>query len=395
MNIVLKNLKNPKHIGGLTVLSLFVTGLFLMKGSEAQFAGQAPQAIPVTVKTLKENKVKVWSEFSARLRAVDMAEIRPEVAGKITEIKFEDGQQVNKGDVLFVIDPRTYQANVSKAEAALATARYNSLLASKEKFRADDLIRSDAISKSQHDERVNAARAAAAAAKVAEAEQSQAKLMLEYANVRAPISGRAGRAEITVGNLVAPASGQILTTIVSSNGIYADFEVDEQTYLSTIRKYAVTKDQETKIPVALFPGQDKSVTILGNIHSFDNSINSTNGTIRARAKFDNNNGLLVPGMFATVRLAGANETTELLLPEKAIGFDQNKKFVFVVGAENKVQYREVELGKKVEGGRVVLSGLKAEEKVITEGLQHVRPDAVVTPTEEGSTPPEAPKEEKK
>lgn len=345
-------------------------------------AAAAPAAVPVLVKTLAEQKIRAWSEFSGRLHAVDSAEIRPEVSGRITAVKFEDGQNVKAGDVLFVIDPRPYEAAVAKADANLASAKTNANFAKLELDRAVGLRESQAIAQRIYDERANASRVTNAEVQGAEAALKQASLDLEHAYVRAPIAGRASRAEITLGNLVQAGPGApLLTTVVANQNIYADFDVDEQTYMQSVRDYASGRDQERRIPVQLSVQGDKEHLYKGTIDSFDNRLDATSGTIRARAKFDNADGALVPGMFVSVKLANGGESQELLIPARALGFDQSKKFVYVVGDGNKVTYREVELGKQIASQRVALKGVQAGDRIIVDGVQHVRPDAIVDPKE--------------
>lgn len=341
-------------------------------------AAAAPPPMSVTVQTLTPRKIRVWSEFSGRLHAVDSAEIRPEVGGRITAVQFEDGATVKAGDVLFVIDPRPYEAAVARARANLASAQTNAAFAKIELERAASMVRTQAVAQRTFDERQNASRIANATVDADMAELKQAELDLEHAYVRAPISGRASRAEITVGNLVQPGPGApLLTTIVASRSLYADFEVDEQTYVESVRLYANGRDGERRIPVRLVvPGDAKSVHE-GTIYTFDNRIDVASGTIRARAKFDNSDGTLVPGMFVSVKLAEGAEREALLVPERAVGFDQSKKFVYVVDQANKVAYREVALGKRVQAQRIVLDGVKPGDRVIVDGVQHVRPSATV------------------
>jgi multidrug efflux system membrane fusion protein len=349
--------------------------------SEA-LAAPAPQAVPVAVRTLAAQKVRIWSEFSGRLQAVDAAEIRPEVSGRITEVLFEDGQAVKAGDVLFVIDPRPYEAAVARAEGNLAQAKTNAGFAKLDRDRAAALIGSPALLQRTLDERANNQRVAEANVKMAEADLARAQLDLEHAHVVAPISGRASRAEITLGNLVQSGPGApLLTRIVSNDTVYADFEVDEQTYVESVRDDATRRDQERKIPVQLSLPGDKSHVYQGTIYTFDNRLDTASGTIRARAKFDNADHALLPGMFVSVRLAEATERDELLIPDRALGFDQSKKFVYVVGPDNKAAYREVELGKPVQSQRVVTKGVQAGERIIVDGVQHVRPNALVAATE--------------
>jgi len=326
--------------------------------------------------------VRLWSQFSGRMHAVDYAEIRPEVSGRITEVRFQDGQQVKAGQVLFVIDPRPYAAAVERDQASLVSAQSKVVLAKLDQDRAKSLIDTHAIAQSDLDLRDNAARVAEADVDNADAQLKQAQVDLEHAYVTAPIGGRVSRAEITLGNVVqAGINAPLLTSIVSQDGIYADFEVDEQTYLDTIRGGAVGNAQEQKIPVQLVTEDDTNHVYNGFIQSFDNRIDPASGTIRARAKFANTDGTLVPGMFVSVRLAAGQDSRVLLVPDRAVGFDQSKKFVYVVDADNKVSYRSVELGQSVDKTRVVVSGLSAGDRVIVDGIQQVHPNDIVAAKE--------------
>ena len=344
----------------------------------ASAAAPAKPPTPVSVTTLNEQNVRLWSEFSGRMQAVDYAEIRPEVSGRITEVRFQDGQQVNAGDVLFVIDPRPYAAAVEHDQAALESAKSQLVRANQDEDRGKALIASHAIAQSDLDTWNNNTRTAQANVDAADAQLKQAQVDLEHAYVTAPISGRVSRAEITLGNVVQSGlNAPLLTSIVSQDGIYADFEVDEQTYMDTIRSGAIGNAQEQRIPVQLTVGSDTGHVYNGFIQSFDNRIDPASGTIRARAKFANGDGSLVPGMFVSVRVAASQDRRVLLVPDRAVGFDQSKKFVYVVDADNKVTYRPVELGKTVGDQRVVESGLSAGDRVIVDGVQFVRPNDVV------------------
>jgi len=310
---------------------------------------------------------------------VDFAEIRPEVSGRITAVRITDGQTVKAGDVLFVIDPAPYEAAAARAEANLASARTNATFAQTELERAANLVKNQAIAQRLYDERVNADKVAAASILVAEAELKQAKINLDHAYVKAPISGRISRAEITLGNLVQAGNGApLLTSIVSDNGIYADFEVDEQTYMKSIRVKAASRDEERHIPVQVSVQGDEAHPYSGTIESFDNRIDTASGTIRARARFDNKDGALMPGMFVSVKVASGTAVSALLVQDRAIGNDQSKRFVYVVGDDGKVAYREVALGAQVDDQRIVLNGLNAGDRVIVDGLQHLRPNVTVS-----------------
>ena len=375
----LKLLKRRLFFGAAALLIAGKLGLTAYH-AVADVASPPPAApVPVTVASVLPRHMRLWSEFSGRLVAVDSAEIRPQVNGRITEIRFKDGQQVHAGDILFVIDPRLYEAAVAKAEADLATSRTNANLARVELDRAKRLIDQQAIAHDYYDQKNNASGVAQAAIQSASAALTQAKLDVDHAYVKAPISGRVSRAEITVGNLVQTTPAPLLTTIVSDKGIYADFDVDEQTYLQSVRAHATTADQENKIPVELSVQGDNGHVYKGTIESFDNKIATGTGTIRARARFANEDGALVPGMFASVKLASAANSTVMLVPDDAIGSDQSKRFVFVVGQDRKAVFREVTLGQEVNGERVVLSGLLPREKIIVDGVQRVQPGAVVAP----------------
>lgn len=342
-------------------------------------AASAPE---VFVKTLAPENVRVWANFSGRLNAVDEALVRPEVGGKIVEVRVRDGQTVKAGDVMFVIDPRPYEAAVARARAELASTRARAEFAAAERERAKGLIDAEAIPLSLHDQRTNEDRMAKAAVLAAEAALRQAEINLDYAYVKAPIAGRISRAEVTLGNLVQPgANAPVLTRIVSNDGIYADFDVDEQAYVQSIRRHAETQNKEQHIPVEMRVQGDTERIYQGVIYTFDNKIDTRSGTIRARAKFENRDRALVPGMFVSIGLAGSGDTSALVVPDVAVGSDQSKKFVYVVGQDNKVAYREVALGAGLDGRHVVASGLKPGERVIARGLQFAKPDATVTPKE--------------
>jgi len=361
--------------------------------AESQPAAPAP--VEVVVKTLAVEKIRPWTEYSGRLHAVDSAEIRPEVSGRITEVRFEDGQRVKAGDVLFIIDPRPFEAAVARAEAELASAKAKDELAKLEKGRADRLIQSNAISRQEMDQASNTSRLTESAIASAEAALQQARIDLDHAYIKAPIDGRVSRVEITKGNLVQAGLGApLLTTIVSDNGIYADFEVDEQTYVENIRGSASGNEQERQIPVQLRLSGGSARVYEGRIHNFDNRLDTASGTIRARAKFENADGSLIPGMFVSVRLSGSSERGALIIPERAVSFDQSKKFVYVVDASNNVSYREVVLGQNRPNGRVVERGLEAGDRVVVDGVQHVRPNVPVTVTELAPAAPVAVESEK-
>ncbi len=383
MNTILKHMKAHKGLTLFSILLAIVLGgavLHYMSGAYASKTapGSAKPPIPeVEVETLQAEDLRVWNTFSGRLRAVDYVEVRPRVGGTITQVLFKEGVIVKKGEPLFIIDPRPFEAEFASAQAALETAQSQTRLAQLELKRAKGLVKKNAISQSRYDAARNDYRVAVASINSAKARLKQASLDLEYAHIRAPVSGRISRAEITVGNVIqAGPNAPVLTTIVSNDQLYAEFDVDEQTYIKTRRQ----ADKGT-MPVELTLTNEPSVVYHGAIHSFDNQLNTTSGTIRARAIFPNKDGALVPGMFATVHLGSPGMQATLLISELAIRTDQDKKYVYVVTPEKKVSYREVRLGDSLKGRRVVLSGLSIGEQVLINSLQRVQPDMEVQPIE--------------
>lgn len=377
------------HQKGKTTLALFVGILALGLGglallyitraydSTGALPPQAESVPSVEVMTLHPQSVRIWSKFSGRLRAVDFVQVRPRVGGTITQMLFEEGAIVEKGDPLFVIDPRPFEAEFSSARAALETAQSQTTLAKSELRRAKGLVQKNVISQSRFDAAKNEYQVAMASINAAKARMKQASLDLEYAHIKAPVSGRISRAEITVGNVIESGlTAPVLTTIVSIDQLYAEFDVDEQTYIKTRRQAA-----GGIMPVELSLTSDPSAVYRGVIHSFDNQLNTASGTIRARAIFDNKDGALVPGMFVTVRLGSPSEQSILLVSDRAVRTDQEKKYVYIVTPERKVAYREVKLGRVLEAQRVVLSGLKSGDQVLVNSLQRVRPDMEVQPVE--------------
>lgn len=342
----------------------------------AQGAGAEAPAMPVPVLDIAEKPVQLWKEFSGRLVAVDYVEIRPQVSGIIEKVNFEDGQIVTAGDVLFNIDPRPYEAAVSSARAELAAAQQDEQYAQKELKRAEELLKTGAISQAGYDQRINTQKTNKSAINAANARLKAALVDLDHAAIKAPISGRISRPEITAGNLVAAASAPLLTTIVSDKDIYGDFEVDEKTYLTFVRaKAGQDVAAEQTVPVKLSLQGDKK-EYPGVIKSFDNKINPSTGTIRARAIFGNADNALLPGMFAAVRIGSPSEESLITVPEKAVLTDQSRKFVYVV-TDGAATYREVKLGDSVSGQRIVLSGLEPGDKVIIDNLMKIRPGAKV------------------
>ena len=368
----------------LTAVAAVATAAFSLRTSsaEASPAAAAP-ATPVSVATVVKNDVSTWDEFSGRLEAVERVDIRSRVAGTIQEVHFKEGALVKKGDLLITIDPAPYAADVERAAAQVAAAQARLTYSKSEYDRAQRLLDERAIAQREADERINAQREADANLRAAQAALQTARLSLGYTQVRAPVAGRVGRLEITVGNLVAAGPGApVLTTLVSVSPIYASFDADEQVVTRALRELpsgASARAQLEKIPVEMGTAGTTDTPYVGKLQLVDNQVDAKSGTVRVRAVFDNADGSLIPGQFARLRMGQIKSTAALLVSERAVGTDQSKKYVMVVGNDNKAAYREVTLGANVDGLRIVTSGLQPEERVIVNGLQRVRPGSLVAP----------------
>jgi len=341
-----------------------------------------PPAMPVSVATVIERKVTEYDEFSGRLEAIERVDVRSRVAGYIEQVQFTPGAMVAKGATLFTLDAKPFAAEVARAEAQLAAAKARLALATSELRRAQILLDDHAIAEREFEERRNAERDAQASIQAAQASLDVARLNLGYTRITAPIAGRVSRAEVTAGNLVAAgADGPALTSIVSTAPIYASFEADERTFLEYAALARENKPGAGRIPVRLGLANETGYSREGHIEFIDNRLDPRSGTIRVRAVFDNRDGALTPGLYARLRLAGGGERPAILIDDRAVGTDQSKKFVFVVGADKKVAYREVHLGPVVDGLRVVRDGLRAGESIVVNGTQRVRPGMPVLPSE--------------
>ena len=350
----------------------------LPKGGAGAPGGPAGGGMPVSVATVVSKQVNTWSDFSGKIEAVHAVDIRPRVGGHVMAVYFKDGADVKAGAPLFLIDPHPYEAEVMRARGALATAESALALATKDFSRAKQLIGSKAISTAEYESRRSAFNQATGAVESARGALRTAEVNLGYTTIRAPISGKISRAEITEGNLVDAASAPLLASIVTLSPIYASFDLDEQTFLATIQGVPAAKLK--KIPVEVGLSNDVGTPNKATIHSFDNQISASSGTIRVRAIIPNKDGRLLPGLFAKVRIGSPDAQYAVLINPTAVGTDQNKKFVFVVGEGNKAEYREVVLGTISDGLQVVTSGLKDGEQIVVNGLQRLRPGAPMKPT---------------
>jgi multidrug efflux system membrane fusion protein len=352
--------------------------------ARAETAAVQPIAVPVSVAVVTPKDTAPWDEFSGRLEAVERVEIRPRVAGVIQEVHFREGALVNQGDLLILIDPALYAADVARAEGQVAAAKARVVMTKSDFERGQALSPSNTISQRDLDTRVNAYREADANLKAAEAALKTAELNLSYTEVRAPVSGRVGKLEITAGNLIAAGPGApVLTTLVSVNPIYASFNADEQVVTRALKTLAEERAPSDigRIPVQMGTGATEGTPYQGRMQLIDNQVDAHSGTVRVRAIFDNADGRLIPGQFARILMGQPKAEPALLISERAVGTDQNKKFVMVVNQDNKAEYREVALGVSVDGMRVVTSGLHAGERIVVKGLQRLRPGAVVAPQE--------------
>lgn len=333
-------------------------------------AQAAPMAPEVDVASVLNKTVTDWQSYSGRLEAVDRVDIRPQVSGTIVSVDFKDGALVKKGQTLFVIDPRPYAAEVDRAKAQLAAAKARESYAQTDWQRAQRLMADNAIAKRDYDQKQNNALGAVADVKAAQAALETAQINLGYTTIVAPVAGRVSRAEITVGNVVSSgASATPLTTLVSVSPIYASFDVDEQTYL----QYIGRARSGTSVPVELGLANETGYSRKGTVASIDNRLDTTSGTIRVRARFDNPEGTLVPGLYARVKVGGGEPHSALLIDEAAIGTDQDKKFVLAVDKQGAVAYREVKLGALHGNLRVITAGLSAGDRIVVNGVQRVRP----------------------
>lgn len=345
-------------------------------GKTPDTAASMPAA-KVSVAKVLEQPVNEWDEFTGRLEAPETVEIRPRVSGQIDNVAFTEGALVKKGDLLFQIDPRPFQAEVRRLEAQLAQARATATRSENEAKRGERLRLSNAISAELADSRTSAAQEARAAAAAIQAQLDLAKLNLSFTRVTSPISGRVSRADITAGNLVT-ADVTPLTSVVSTDKVYAYFDADERVFLKYTR-LAREGQRGQATPVYMGLSNEDGNPHLGHMNFIDNQVNPQTGTIRGRAVFDNKDGAYTPGLYARLKLVGSGTYSAVLINDEAVGTDLGKKFVLVMDADNKPAYRAVELGPKIEGLRIVRNGLSKDDTIIVKGLQRARPGTPVTP----------------
>ena len=344
-------------------------------GAEAPSSPPPPE---VSVTQVTAEELAEWDDYQGWFEAIDAVEVRPRVSGYLERVGFSEGREVRKGDVLFEIDPRPYAAALDERSAELARARARLALSEREVERGQRLVAVKAISQEEMDTRLTVAAESRAALAAAEAGVRAASLDLEFTKVRAPISGRAGRAEVTEGNLVTsgPAGATLLTTVVSLDPIYVNFEGDEASYLRYSHMASSGERPSSRTapnPVQIGLADEEGFPHRGRMDFVDNRLDPATGTIRARAVVPNRDRLFTPGMFARVRLIGGGMRRVMVIPEAAVSTDQDRKFVFVLNADSTVGYRPITLGRQVDGQRrIVRDGLTAGEQIVVNGFARIR-----------------------
>jgi RND family efflux transporter MFP subunit len=364
---------------GVTVCAL------LLIGGCGKSGGSAPPPPPqVSVAQVLEKRVKDWDEFTGRLQAVETVEIRPRVSGYIDKLAFTEGSQVKRGDLLFVIDPRPYQAECDRATADVKRFKTALELARIELVRVQRLKDSGAVSEEELDERKSTVAQAEANVAGAEAALEAATLNLNFTRVTSPIAGRVSRAEVTRGNLVTGGinGGTLLSSVVSMDPMYLYFDADEQSYLryaQIAHSVMGAGSNGAQNPVQVGLANEEGFPHPGALDFVDNQLNPQTGTIRARAVLQNKDGQFTPGLFARVQLLVSGEYSAILIEDRAVNTDQNQKYVLLLSANNQIEYRQVKLGRVIEGLRIVREGLKPGDVIVVNGAQRVHPGITVTP----------------
>jgi len=367
MNTILAQISRTAAARGFVLASAITLSLVLAGcGSQAAEKAGGPPPADVNVASVLQKNVRQWDEFTGRIAAIESVELRPRVSGYIDRVAYQEGQEVKKGDLLFVIDQRPYQAQLAQAQAQLERGRSDAKLAQSQDARAQALIAAKAISREDFDARHAANESSTAAVRAAEAAVTSARLNLQFTEVRAPISGRASRAFVTAGNL-AQADNTLLTTLVSLDPMYVYFDTDEQAYL---RYQQQTKASAAK-PVRVGLANESDYPHEGTVNFVDNQVDANTGTIRARAVLPNPDRVLTPGLFARVQFQGGSEFNALLIDDKAVLTDQDRKYVYVLGADKTAQRKDIVLGGSIDGLRVVSSGLTSKDQVVVDGVQRV------------------------
>lgn len=375
---------------GIAAIAVVAVAAFGFRTGGKQPTLQKPPAPPVTVAQVEVQQIVEMDEFTGRVEPMETVEVRPRVSGYIQSVKFQSGQIVQKGDVLFEIDPRWHQATVNQREAELQQARVRLQLAAKEMERSAPLLANRAISVEEADARQARHQEAKASLLAAEAALDSARLDLEYTQVKAPISGRVSRALLTTGNYINGVAGTatLLTTIVTVDPVYVYADLDENSFLkfnSLFSQGKFERDDQGRIPVEMQLADESDFPHRGYIESLNNRLDSDSGSILLRAVFPAQDGRLVPGLFARIRIPLSERYPALMVEESAIGTDQAQKFVLTLTTSNTVAYQSVKLGPVIAGKRIIRSGLAPGAAVVVNGMQRVRPGMAVAPQTQVAT----------
>jgi multidrug efflux system membrane fusion protein len=367
-----------KPLSFIALLAVFAAGC--SKGEKPADAGVPPPP-EVSVAAVVSKTVHQWDEFTGRIAAIDTVELRPRVSGYIDRIAFKEGDEVKAGDLLFVIDPRPYRIALDSARAQLERAHSSAQFAQLQERRAQPLIEEQAISRGEYDQRTTNLTQGNADVRAAEAAVANARLNLDFTQVRSPITGRVGRALLTVGNL-AQADESMLTTVVSQDPVYVYFQPDEQTYLRYAELARKGERPGSANPVRVGLATDTGYPYHGTVNFVSNQVDPATGTINARAVVPNPDRMFTPGLYARVQLQGSGEFPAILIDDKAVMTDQDRKYVYVLGPENNAMRKDITLGGMIDGLRVIKSGLEPTDKVVVAGLQKIFfPGAPVKPNE--------------
>lgn len=372
---------HPRHLMLLLALSLVSSGC----GSTSESAPALAQTPPSKVKVAQplQQQTTEWDEYTGRVEAVNAVDIRARVSGYLDKVNFTAGAKVKKGDLLFLIDPKPFKAQLSYALAELERVKTKRDLAKNDLARAENLLRAKAISTEEYDARKKGLREADATVSSAEANVYTAKLNLDYTEIRAPISGRIGRERVTAGNLInAGGEATVLTTLVSTDPVYVYVDADEQSVLKYRRQSQQQKNGSADLkgtPVQLAVADETDFPHQGQLDYVAPSEDPATGTVSLRGVFANPDELLSPGFFARMRVQGSAAYTATLLPDRAIGTDQAQRFVWVVNQENQVTYRQVTLGVRIGQLRVIHAGLQPDDWIVIEGAQKLKPGSAVNP----------------
>lgn len=358
--------------------------LTLLAGCKKPAPPAPPPPPVVSVMAPVEREVVEWDEYTGRLEAPESVEVRARVSGYLDKVHFKEGKPVKKGDLLVTIDRRPYKAELDRADADLQRARSQTELAKNDAERAKRLIETKAISIEDYDTKTRTYTSAQASEKAAQAALDSATLNYEFTEIRSPIDGRIGRALVTEGNLISGGLGgagsTLLATIVSQDPLYCYVDIDERSilkYLKLRKEGTRVSALDAEIPVEVALANETGFPRKGRVDFVDNKVDPATGTVRCRGVIPNEDRTLGPGFFARLRLPGSGKYKALMLPDRSLGSDQSQKFVYVVNAEKKVEFRPVQIGPVIDGLRVISSGLKAGDQVIVEGLMRVRPGVPV------------------